>query len=121
MVERRQHKRIQCELHTTIDRTLSGRRQEHLEFMSESLSCGGVFILSEDLSQFTLGEQVRIEIRDGADRYFEGAARIVRSARSFAEDKKVERSGFGLMFIDPPPEFLTRIGAHVEKHNPVIL
>ena len=63
----------------------------------------------------------KVNIEDGEDCFYSGKARVVRSARAFQEDKKVDRSGFGMMFIDPPPEYLTRIDKHVEKYNPIIL
>lgn len=121
MVERRKHRRVLCNVKTVIDRALPDGRSVHLELMSESLSCGGVFVVSEDLSLFDLGEDVRIKIEDGEDCFYDGKARVVRSARYFLEDKKVDRSGFGLMFIDPPPDYLSRIDRRVEKNNPVIL
>jgi hypothetical protein len=110
-----------CNLKTVIDRTLPDKRRIHLEFLSESLSCGGVFILSEDLSLFDLGEDVRVKIEDEEDCFYDGRARVVRSARYFAEDEKIDRSGFGMMFIDPPPQYMTIIDKHVEKNNPIIL
>jgi c-di-GMP-binding flagellar brake protein YcgR len=121
MVERRKHKRFICHLKTVIDRTLPDGKRRHLEFRSESLSGGGVFILSEDLSLFDLGEDVAVVVEDDEDRYYEGKARVVRSARYFTEDKKIDRSGFGLMFIDPPPEYLTKIDKRVGNNDTVIL
>jgi hypothetical protein len=110
-----------CNLKTVIDRTLPDGRHVHQELLSESLSCGGVFILSEDLSLFDLGEEVGVVIEDDEDCFYDGKARVVRSARYFAENEKIDRSGFGMMFIDPPPEYLTRIDHHITKHNSIIL
>jgi c-di-GMP-binding flagellar brake protein YcgR len=121
MVERRKHRRLSCRMKTVVTKTLPDRRTMVMEFELNSLSAGGVFIAAEDLSLFDLGEDLAVVIEDAEDRFYEGRARVVRSARVFSPEKKLTQSGYGLMFIDAPPEYLTRIDRHVAKNAPVIL
>lgn len=99
----------------------SRRAEDRHGILLNSLSVGGAFISSEDLSVFDLEEEFAIVIEDAEDRFYEGRARVVRSSRVFSPEHKLTQSGYGLMFIDAPPEYLTRIDRHVAKHNQVIL
>ncbi len=74
---------------------------EVMEFSTHDMSSGGIFISTEDLSLFTLGEEVELVVDDNGERYYEGKARIVRSARIFTEEGSPVESGFGIMFLAP--------------------
>lgn len=79
---------------------------EIMEFRTKDMSTGGIFISTEDLSIFDLGEEVEILVDDNGMRYYEGKARVVRSARVFSEEGNPVESGFGLMFMSPDSEFM---------------
>lgn len=115
MVEKRKHQRISCRLKTVIRKRLADHNTVVMEFISANLSLGGIFISSEDLSLFDLGEEISVLIEDEKDRFYEGRARVVRSARVFTEDKRLTESGYGLMFIDLNPEFTAMIKGRTEK------
>ncbi len=78
---------------------------EIMEFRTRDLSTGGIFLSTEDLSVFDLGEEVEILVDDDGTRYYEGKARVVRSARVFSGEGNPVESGFGLMFLSPDSEF----------------
>ncbi len=78
---------------------------EILEFRTRDLSTGGIFLSTEDLSIFDLGEEVEILVDDDGARYYEGKARVVRSARVFSGEGNPVESGYGLMFLSPDGEF----------------
>jgi hypothetical protein len=77
---------------------------EIMEFRTRNMSAGGIFISTEDLSVFDLGDEVEILVDDQGNRYFEGKARVVRSARVFTSEGNPIESGFGLMFLSPDSE-----------------
>jgi hypothetical protein len=121
MNEKRKHRRLACRMKAVVTRTLPDRKTVVNEFGVSSLSSGGVFIMAEDLSLFDLNEEIHVIVEDGEDRFYDGRARVMRSARVFAGDKKLTMSGFGLMFIDVLPDYFTRIDGRVSRNNPVIL
>ena len=86
-----------------------------MQFVSKDLSPSGIFIVTDDLSVLELGDEVTLLVDQSRERYYEGGARVVRSARVFSEDEGVTESGFGLMFTDPPDEFREAIGAEIAR------
>ena len=76
-----------------------------MQFSSGDLSLGGVFISTEDLSVLELGEEIEILVDADQTRYYEGRARVVRSARVFSQEGGQIDSGFGLMFLSPDESF----------------
>jgi hypothetical protein len=78
---------------------------EIMEFRTRDLSTGGIFLSTEDLSIFDLGDEVEILVDDSGARYYEGKARVVRSARTFSGEGNPVESGYGLMFLSPDGEF----------------
>ncbi len=78
---------------------------EIMEFRTRDLSTGGIFLSTEDLSIFDLGEEVEILVDDDGARYYEGRARVVRSAKVFSGEGNPVESGYGLMFLSPDNEF----------------
>jgi hypothetical protein len=83
----------------------AGGGYEIMEFRTRDLSTGGIFLSTEDLSIFDLGDEVEILVDDSGDRYYEGRARVVRSARVFSGEGNPVESGYGLMFLSPDGEF----------------
>jgi hypothetical protein len=108
MAEKRKASRKALIITTVIRKATSetgaGGDYEILEFRTRDVSSGGIFISTEDLSLFDLGEELEILVDDEGDRYYEGRARIVRSARVFTEEGTPIESGFGLMFLSPDGE-----------------
>ena len=80
-----------------------------MEFRCTDLSLGGVFISTESLDLFTLGDEFELLVDTGGKKYYEGSCRVVRSARVFSEDEVQLDSGFGLMFINPSKDFKTQL------------
>jgi hypothetical protein len=87
------------------------KRKEHdeveiMEFRSRDLCIGGIFVSTEDLGLFELGEELEILIDDDGHKYYKGRARVVRSARVLSREGELTDSGFGLMFTSPDPDFI---------------
>ena len=104
MQEKRRFERRRVSLTTLIRKNRPHRGQSIMEFRSLDLSPGGVFICTEHLSLFDLGEELEIMIDVDRRQYSEGRARVVRSARVFCADGGQVESGFGLMFVSPGAE-----------------
>jgi hypothetical protein len=106
MQERRQGERKRVMVTTTIRKRKSDDEYEIMEFRSRDLCIGGIFISTEDLGIFDLGEELEILIDDDGHKYYKGKARVVRSARVLSKEGELTDSGFGLMFTSPDPDFL---------------
>ncbi|MBN2739169.1 MAG: PilZ domain-containing protein [Spirochaetales bacterium] len=105
MNEKRNNQRKKVEITTFVRKTLADGRYQIMEFISGDLSRGGVFIVTENLTILDLGEELGILVDDKGKKYFEGRAKVVRSARIFSAENDVTQSGFGLMFMEPDAEF----------------
>ena len=75
------------------------------QFVSRDLSEGGVFIGTDDLSLFDVGEEISIIVEHDKARLFEGQARVVRSSRTFGSADTITESGFGLKFTGGNSDF----------------
>jgi hypothetical protein len=106
MQERRQGERKRVMVTTTIRKTKGNDEYEIMEFRSRDLCIGGIFISTEDLGLFELGEDLEILIDDDGRKYYKGKAKVVRSARVLSKHGELTDSGFGLMFTSPDPDFL---------------
>ncbi len=105
MEDKRGDERKQITVTTTVRKALSGVGYELMEFKSKDLCLGGIFISSEDLSLFDLGEELEILVDDEGQRYYTGQAKVARSARIVSPEGELTESGYGLMFTDPDEEF----------------
>jgi hypothetical protein len=115
MENKRKDERKKVGITTIIKRPDSGGGYSIMEFRSIDLSLGGVFISTEDLSIFELGEEVEILVDTYSDKLYEGRARVVRSARIFSEENEITDSGFGLMFQDPDSAFSESISSKLDE------
>lgn len=106
MEERRQSERKRVMVTTAVRKRDENDEYEIMEFRSRDLSIGGIFISTEDLSLFELGEELEILIDDDGRKYYTGKAKVVRSARVLSKEGELTDSGFGLMFTSPDPDFL---------------
>jgi hypothetical protein len=108
MPDKRKNSRKPLLTTTVIRRAARGSTKgdyEILEFRTRDMSTGGIFISTEDLSIFDLGDEVEILVDDAGERYYEGKSRVVRAARVFSEEGTPIESGFGLMFLSPDADF----------------
>ncbi|MBN1797375.1 MAG: PilZ domain-containing protein [Spirochaetales bacterium] len=121
MVEKRKDDRRQYYLKTIIKKATPDNAFCIMEFRTTNLSMGGIFISTEDLSLFELGEEIDILVDDNGDRFYEGKARIVRSARIFNEDSTPIESGFGLMFLEPGKDFISMIEKTIIRSQSIII
>ena len=112
--EKRIADRVPVNLTSFVRRTLPEGGTSLMQFVSKDLSVGGIFIVSDDLSILDLGEEVTLLVDQSRNRYYEGQALVVRSAREFADDGVTE-SGFGLMFAEPPDEFRKAIEDEIAR------
>jgi hypothetical protein len=99
--ERRKSERKPLLVTTIVRKSQGAGEYEIMEFRTRDMSSGGIFISTEDLSIFELGDEVEILVDDSGERYFEGKARVVRSARVFTDEGNPVESGFGIMFLTP--------------------
>lgn len=105
MQEKRTSHREQKKIITYIRKNISEEINNLMEFVTSDISAGGVYILCDDLNLFELGEEFNIMVRDDQNEYYEGNAKVVRSARTFSNEKKQNQSGFGLMFLEMNDSF----------------
>ena len=106
MEERRSSERKRVMVTTTVRKRTEKDEVEIMEFRSRDLCIGGIFISTEDLGLFALGEELEILIDDDGRKYYRGQARVVRSARVLSPQGELTDSGFGLMFTSPDPDFI---------------
>jgi hypothetical protein len=106
MEERRSGDRKRVMVTTTVRKRKDNDEVEIMEFRSRDLCIGGIFVSTEDLSLFQLGEELEILIDDDGRKYYKGRARVVRSARVLSGQGELTDSGFGLMFTSPDPDFI---------------
>lgn len=88
-----------------------------MQFMSRDLSEGGIFICTDDLSVFDLGDELQLIVEKDKSRYFEGRAQVVRSVRTFGSDQILTDSGFGLMFSERSESLEDLIRSEQENSN----
>jgi len=105
-IEKRMSERKELSLMTFIRKKLSDGNQNLMQFQSKDLSTGGIFLTTENLSLFQLGEECEILIDDHGDRLVETNAKVVRGARVFSDKGDQVISGYGLMFFDPDDDFM---------------
>ncbi len=105
MEDRRAAERKRVMVTTVVRKHDSEGGFEIMEFRSKDLCLGGIFISTEDLSLFDLGEEVEILVDDDGQKYYTGKAKVVRSARLVSREGELTDSGFGLMFTSSDPEF----------------
>lgn len=105
MAEKRIEVRRKVNITTYIRKELPGGGFTLMQFISRDLSEGGIFISTDDLSLFDLGEELAVIVDRNNERLFEGKVRVVRSARIFESENEITDSGFGLMFLSYDSEF----------------
>ena len=96
----RAKERKKISLISFIKKVLPGGGYTLMQFISKDLSLGGIFIITEDLSIFDLGEELEILLDEKGNKFYEGRVKVVRSTRAFSDDNQIIESGFGLMFQD---------------------
>jgi hypothetical protein len=113
MEEKRQTERKKVHVTALVRKGRSDGGHMIMQFTSGDLSLGGVFISTEDLSVLELGEDIEVLVDADRTRYYEGKARVVRSARVFSHEGGQIDSGFGLMFLDPDANFTEMLKAQL--------
>ena len=109
MKEKRESEREKVAITTVVRKTVPDGRYSIMEFRTLDISLGGIFISTEDLSIFDLGEEIEILVDDKGKKYYDGKARVVRSARILSQSGSQVESGFGLMFLNPEKEFVAML------------
>ena len=105
MEEKRDDERKKIAVTTIVRKMKSAGGQAIMEFRSRDLSKGGLFISTEKLDLFDLGEEIEILVDRDGEKFYEGKAEVVRSARVFGEESEILDCGYGLMFINPGEDF----------------
>jgi hypothetical protein len=117
MDERRSTDRARVSIESFLRKTMPDGKVSIMEFRSVNLSPTGVFLSTEDLGVLDLDEEVELMVSGVADgektQYYEGRARVVRSARVFTEKDTLAESGFGLMFLEADKEFSAAVAARL--------
>ena len=117
MEEKRDNNRKMMNLKTVVRKVPVSGGYAIMEFLSLDLSMGGIFISTENLSLFELGEEIEILVDTGKKKFYEGKARVVRSARFFEENDTQLDSGFGLMFLNPDKSFREELSEKLQKRT----
>jgi len=104
-------------LTTYVRKELPGGGHSLTQFVSRDLSEGGVFISTDDLSLFDVGEEISIIVDEEREHLFEGQARIVRSTRTFGSAEMITESGFGLRFLGDNTDFSKMVKERL-SHKP---
>ena len=105
MEEKRDNERKKIAVTTIVRKMKPAGGQAIMEFRSRDLSRGGLFISTENLDLFDLGEEIEILVDHDGEKYYEGKAEVVRSARIFGEESEILDCGYGIMFINPGEDF----------------
>ncbi len=105
MEEKRDDERKKITVTTIVRKMKPAGGQAIMEFRSRDLSRGGLFISTENLDLFDLGEEIEILVDHNGEKFYEGKAQVVRSARVFGEESEILDCGYGLMFINPGEDF----------------
>lgn len=105
MEEKRDDERKKITVTTIVRKMKPAGGQAIMEFRSRDLSRGGLFISTENLNLFDLGEEIEILVDHNGEKFYEGKAQVVRSARVFGEESEILDCGYGLMFINPGEDF----------------
>lgn len=106
MEEKRDNERKKIAVTTIVRKIKPAGGQAIMEFRSRDLSRGGLFISTENLDLFDLGEEIEILVDQKGEKYYEGKAEIVRSARIFGKESEILDCGYGLMFMNPGEDFI---------------
>lgn len=101
MEEKRQFTRKNKRFVVFARKTFVDGSTKIIQMMTKDLSMGGLFVQTDDLYLFDLGEDVDILIDDDGQRYYEGSSKIVRSARILTKEDENLTSGYGMMFVSP--------------------
>ena len=99
MEERRKHLRDFTPTNIRVKQRFPDGRYKIMTFRNRNISKGGVFIITENLSLFDLGEELEIVIKDGGKNYFVGKAMVIHSEAIFNKDSIKTESGYGVMFL----------------------
>ncbi|MBN1647199.1 MAG: PilZ domain-containing protein [Spirochaetales bacterium] len=75
------------------------------QFLTKDISENGLYICTDNLSLFSLGDEIDIMVDDKEKKYYEGKARVVRSAKVFSMDDEPVESGYGLFLMDMAGEY----------------
>ena len=122
MDEGRAGNRSRVTIVSYVRRTMPDGKSSIMEFRSVDLSPTGVFLSTEDFGVLDLSEEVELMVAAGgeaeATRYYEGRARVVRSARVFSDADTLTESGYGLMFLDADQEFMAAIEKQLAAASP---
>ena len=105
----RKNERVSADVTCFVRKILPDGGYSLMQFVNKDLSEGGIFLVTDDLSLFDMNEDLTILVERGRERYFEGSARVVRSARIFTEEDEMTESGFGLMFVNTDEIFASMV------------
>ena len=97
--ERRKHLRDFTPINVMVKQQLPDGGYKIMSFNNRNISRGGVFIITENLALFELGEELEIIIKDESNNYFEGKALVIHSEAIFNKDSVNTESGYGVMFL----------------------
>jgi len=113
--DKRGSSRKPVHLTTYIRKELPAGGYSLMQFVSRDLSEGGVFVSTDDVSLFDLGEEISVIVDRGGKRLYEGGARVVRSSRVFDSREAITESGFGLMFAGDGSPLLSMVKKQLES------
>jgi len=117
MDEKRIDERKKIAVTTIVRKMKPAGGEAIMEFCSRDLSRSGLFISTENLDLFDLGEGIEILVDHKGEKYYEGKAEVVRSARVFGEAGEVLDCGYGLMFLNPGEDFKEMLLAKLAAHK----
>ncbi len=113
--DKRESERKDVQITSYIRKERPGGGYALMQFMSKDLSEGGIFVVTEDLNLFDIGEEVTLIVDKNKERLYEGSARVVRSTREFESEGKITGSGFGLMFVSTDDSFKEMVREQLEE------
>jgi hypothetical protein len=111
--DKRKAERVTAMITSYVRRNMPDGGYALMQFVSKDLSEGGIFIVTDDLTILDLSEDISLIVEKDKSRYFEGPARVVRSARIFESGGGITESGFGLMFLETDAHFREMIANEV--------
>ena len=115
--DKRQSKRKQVIIKAILRKATADGSTILMEFRTQDLSQGGVFVATEDLAVFDLGEEVELLVEVDGKKYYEGKGKVVRSARMLTDEGERIGSGYGIMFVESTDDFRSAVADRIENSN----
>jgi hypothetical protein len=109
LVNNRATVRKQISLPVLIKRKLPSGAYKEMEFKSHDISRGGMLIMVDDISLFSIGDEIELTIKYYDKVYEVGTASVVRLQKKYSSKGILVETGIGVRFTSTDSKHLYRI------------